>query len=59
MWELQDSVVPRAMMKLYARGPADRAIGMAAVNLLYAASEVVVSPAAVNRVAEGTVDCKR
>lgn len=52
MWEPQDSVVPRATLRLYAQCPVDMAIGMGA-NPLTAAFEAVVS-----LVAENTVDCK-
>ena len=45
------------MSRLFVQGPADMATGMA-VNRLFAVPGAVASPAAVNRAAEHTVDCK-
>lgn len=57
MWEPLGSLLPRAMLRLYAQGLADTVTGTA-VNQLLAALEAVVSLAEVGRPAEDTVDCK-
>ena len=44
--------------RLFVQGLADMATGMA-VNPLFAVPGAAASPAAANRVAEHTVDCKR